>query len=39
MNLQNIIDKFNISSEREDYAVIHDTVERESILSVLTCGF
>lgn len=28
MNVQSILDKFNISSEREDYAVIHDTVEK-----------
>jgi len=28
MNFSKIIDKFNISSEREDYALIHDTVEK-----------
>ncbi|MEJ5961426.1 DUF389 domain-containing protein [Pedobacter immunditicola] len=28
MDFTKIIDKFNISSEREDYALIHDTVEK-----------
>ncbi|RRN77853.1 DUF389 domain-containing protein, partial [Pseudoxanthomonas sp. SGD-10] len=28
MDLQKILEKFNISSEREDYALIHDTVEK-----------
>jgi len=28
MDVKRILEKFNISSEREDYAIIHDTVEK-----------